>query len=1110
MSLRIADAEWQEFSRWAALESLLNDFGSLTYITLCIIDPDGKRLCGQTPPHNQLCMELIKPSPLGGPLCDECDIRWSRAAEADRTYKVYTCTHGLVDFVSPIMIDGEAVGYLFGGQLQVAPDSLSAQQCLSDEEISRAIDAGTIVAPPRSWHVRHAGKLGIPSAEYLKALDAVRCLPMPDIESAARILHAISGFLSRLFSRWLRETRELHGLEEAVEKLRDEARTRTGIGDMLKWALESKAVSREILGELRKKFPYRRASLQLIQNEARILLAGEGFDDMSPDSDLLLPVPHDPLVRRIVASQRPLVLSDPSKDPDWGNARAHDIRSWIGLPVVYDQQVIGLFTLDHDETGFYQTDSRAALQEFADQVAPKIWHAWMWNAARRLIRDFEIVNEVVKAMSANLETHDLLKTITSQIAEKLHCTHCTIFFPETENGRLILVPKEAHGGSAQTLTRRFEPGSPDEGLAGLVFRTGQSLVLADAREHTAFAGARRPSLGPRSMMVAAVKVGDQTIGVISADQDEPGWFGESDLRLVDLLAQHVGIAIQRSRALKLLQDIGHRIIRRQRVKEILEEVVAGAMELTNTSAGVIYLASDDGKVLETFAAPGFDHPPPRLDKEDGLTRTVLREGRVIRIPDVPVNSRVHPHLRAKFQSLIAVPLNMENKVIGVFYLNDESPHVFTQTEESLLLTLATEAAIAIEQARLIQNLQNQAKIRSILEAVLQRLVVRQQDQVDALNCIGDGIRELLGEEVSPTINFYDEETDRFSACRAYGPLANHLRDEPRNEGGTGRHVLKTGEPLYLEDVRRPPKDCPTIRWQSIELGIQSFAAIPLIRQHGIVGVLFVNSEKQLCFDDEIRRVLEIFATQAGIAIEIAYLHTSEQISAALVKGADMGFLASGIAHEYYNGLQNMLSILSDFKPSGKQQTVVDKLRSEIDRAVRSIDLFRSFRDRGENAERVSLSRLARDVVTMIDQRAKHHGIQIVCRDVSDVEVRIDPTRVQSILVNLLRNAMDAVETVDHEKRIEIEIRPRENQEILLVVRDNGPGISPAARDKLFFPFFTSKGPDRMGIGLSLVRRIVEEMSGRIEVDPSNAWGGATFGVFLPTVEEPHEENSSRG
>src|ERR1017187_4875507 len=472
--------------------------------------------------------------------------------------------------------------------------------------------------------------------------------------------------------------------------------------DQSRYELKSREVAKIILSELQATFGYRTASLQLVQGDARTMLAGCGFEDESISQDPLRLVSTDPLICRIVATREPVILGDVSQDPDWSpSPRAHHVKSWIGLPVIHEQKVIALLTLDHDEPGFYTQAIEDHLVSFARTVAPRIVHARLWDSAQRQSRNIEILNEILRVTSAKLGTEDLLSTIAAQIAERLDCSTCTIFFPEEVGGDVRLLPRATHGERTRTMTRSFKLG---EGLVGQVFSEGSSLVLADACRDPRFAPPREERNQPRSMLVVPVRVGEQTIGVISADQDEFGWFTESDRQLVEVLGQHLGIAIQRSIGLTLLQDIGNRIVSLESVGDILREVVSGAVRLTNAASGVIFLLTEDGRsVREAFQLAGFSHPPPRLADGDGLTRTVVRTSEVLCIPDITVDARVNPALNQVFRSMIAIPIKGGGKVIGVLYVHDVAPHHFTETEISLLVNLGIQAAIAIQVAKLVHR-----------------------------------------------------------------------------------------------------------------------------------------------------------------------------------------------------------------------------------------------------------------------------------------------------------------------------------------------------------------------------------------------------------------------
>jgi GAF domain-containing protein len=911
-----------------------------------------------------------------------------------------------------------------------------------------------------------------------------------------------------------------------------------------------------------------------------------------------------------VSTGQTIAVSDIGKDPRVNPAMATEkgVRAIVGTPLKVEDQTIGVLFLNDAEPHDFTETEISLLSTLASQAAIAIRNVRLFDDSQRRIRDLEIVKDVAEDIGTKFDIQDLLQTIVSQIADKLDCTHCTFFLPQEEQGELLLVPQVTHGvRSKQIMTRRFKP---DEGLAGWVFQHGKSLVLENATDDPRFSPARDKRDKPRSMLIAPVKAGDQTIGIISADQDKYGWFSENDQRLVDALARQAGVAIERAIGLELLRDIGNRIISAPQVQvdEILQQIVSGAIRLTNTTAGIIFLLSEDGRaVIRQFEHPAdFNHPPPRLDGEGGITRQIFATGEVKSFPKIHQDPLVNPEMYNRVQSMIGVPLKLEEKVIGVLYLNDAEPHSFTETEISLLSTLTSQAAIAIQNARLFEesrqrtkelallhdvgsqlmtlnldellslivqgamdltaadsgfiyllnkdgtkilrfvalpsdfssvfspdgppthtsrngltrhifeiaepmfipdtsqddrvnpiiiqsgiksffgqplkvgsrvigvlylnrtslgefnpaqrslistlasqaviaidnarlfvDVQRQVKGHQTLNAVGTRLigllsekdilkhvarsvantldcthcsvfrlqedslivetsqgnrdwsflegrtfdigqgiagwvaqkkkptlvpdaskdkrfeagwskpqpdpqslvvvpiflngeiygvisaehdqlsafddhdqrlletlssqtsqairnarlfetqqrlndqlenlhrVVQEQSLDKVLDRVAEGINAILGEEVSPTINLYRQDADSFGECHACGPLQDELKVPPRAKG-TGRHVLGTGKPLYLEDVLNPPPGCPTIRQESIDMGVKSFAAIPLKRQEQVVGVLFVNAQKPLSFSEEIRRVLELFASQAAIAIENANLLAQER------------------------------------------------------------------------------------------------------------------------------------------------------------------------------------------------------------------------------------------
>jgi GAF domain-containing protein len=851
-------------SAWPRLSEMwrdsLEDFSALTGMSLAILDVRGERLAARAP--HGFCAECIGKHPHGIGLCRQAAARWISEARETRASVVYTCPLGLVEFVTPVfMPEGDIVG-LIGGQVVLGPEgsdgpernSPTLQELGSSLDVIDAqIERGELVQVPREWYERLAARLDCDSAELIERLAEVPRVPAEKVRAAAKMLHRIASTVSR----------------SAVQPVPAKGGgLRRRATDRFEWP---EAVGSKILDYLRREVTdFTKASLQILRGDTRILLACSGFDRTAPNPLLLRPVSQDELVRRVITSREPVVLPDVREEPYWEPVMGtDDVSSWIGLPLIVNDDVVGIITLDHNTPGYFTAALVEPLKGFARRTATAVAQTCTLFEAEHRIRDLRILSDMAEAAAAGADVQELLDTVVARIARELECTHCTIFLREQVGGVENLVPKAAYGGGGRTRERVFAVAH-GMGIAVSVLNSGAPRLVFDARTEPDFLPAREQSVFPRAMVLAPIKVGDQSIGVISADQDVLGWFTESDRRLLGAIGNEIGAAIQRSQSLALLHQLGEQILMLRDRGDILKAVVVGAITVLNVTTGVIYLLSDDGRVVEqAFHPDQFDHPAPRLDSEEGLTRTVWREGEPIFITDTRDDPRVNPVLKRLCTSMAAVPIRIEGKTLGVFFLDDRDRHDFTPFERGLLRMLAHKAAIAIQNAAMLSSLNQALADRDVLESVLQEFVEQKRDPKTTLDTIGAGIVKLLGDQVTPTINLYDAEAEDFQdECHAYGPLADELRAKPRPDG-LGRYVIRKLTPLYLPRVVDVPDGCPAIRPEARAQGIVSIAALPLGRPDRPVGVLFVNSQKPLDFPPDVRRALERCALQAGVAIGIS-------------------------------------------------------------------------------------------------------------------------------------------------------------------------------------------------------------------------------------------------
>jgi len=229
--------------------------------------------------------------------------------------------------------------------------------------------------------------------------------------------------------------------------------------------------------------------------------------------------------------------------------------------------------------------------------------------------------------------------------------------------------------------------------------------------------------------------------------------------------------------------------------------------------------------------------------------------------------------------------------------------------------------------------------------------------------------------------------------------------------------------------------------------------------------------------------------------EIERLHRTQMSRAEHF--ATLGEMATGLAHEIRNPLAGIAGVIEiigrDLPTTSPARAVVKDVRQEIARINHIVtDLLHTARPHPPKVGKSDLNTTVEHAVMLGRQQALARSIEITLhKDPSLPEVEHDSDQIHQVLLNLLLNALQAI---DKNGKVTVTVEASGKNAIVEVV-DNGRGIPPEALPNIFRPFYTTKG-DGTGLGLSLARRIVEDHQGHIDVT-STVGKGTTFAVVLP-------------
>jgi diguanylate cyclase (GGDEF)-like protein/PAS domain S-box-containing protein len=424
------------------------------------------------------------------------------------------------------------------------------------------------------------------------------------------------------------------------------------------------------------------------------------------------------LTAAVLASDAPIAVADAPHSQYYlpGPAGAFPSQALLGLPMIVGKQKLGAVLIGFTQQHIFTRREIAICQQATGQVALAIAEALSLETARKRAQEAETLRQAGAIVASTLKEEEAIQLIMEQLARVVPCDSASVQI--LHDGYLEIVGGFGWPDTKQVIGLRFPV--PGDNPNSLVVQKRQPILLGNVSPlYPVFR--EQPHSHIRSWLGVPLILHDQVKGMLAMDSVQADYFTPDQARLASAFADQVAIVMENAR---LYQEARQAAERRSILHRVSQEIVTAnfdpeqiytaihraAAQLMPTEAFVITLVAPDTTQAEAVYLIDKDGRAPRqsFPKEQGLTGKVLAVGKTIYIPDVNQESNFegqHFGSHEYTRSIMALPLRSGDRIIGMISAQSYQPNAYSSEDQYLLEMLAATAAIAIENSRLLKEIQ---------------------------------------------------------------------------------------------------------------------------------------------------------------------------------------------------------------------------------------------------------------------------------------------------------------------------------------------------------------------------------------------------------------------
>ena len=620
----------------------------------------------------------------------------------------------------------------------------------------------------------------------------------------------------------------------------------------------------------------------------------------------------------VVAENRQIHIPDLDNiDPemaDWPGlppARAAGARTVSGTPLRRDGNAIGVLLIHRDQLRPFSSAELAQQQNFADQAAIAVENSRLFNETREALERQTATADILKVIASSPSDIQPVFEAIATSANRLVSGFSTTVFRFVD-GLMHLKAFTPTNPAADELLQASFPRPLAEFPIFELVRDGRTMQFADTEAESGvhpFIRDLARSRGYRSMLFTPLMSNGVSIGMIGLTRSQPGPFAPHHIQLLQTFADQAVIAIENVRLFDEVQartnDLGEslqqqiatadvlKVISRSvfDLQTVLDTLVESAYKLCGASLGLLYLRGDE--VFECKATAGvgvaqanllFKGRPIRAGRGTAAERVILT-GEVQSITDFFDDPEFDPKVRetirntagsdsslGQLRSTLAVPMTRDDAVVGVIVIARTQVGPFPPRQIELLQTFADQAVIAIENARLFDEVQ--ATTRDLTEAltyqtgssnILRVIASSPTDVRPVLRAIVESACELCAaDDALATLR----EGDDLLFQAQHGSIPVVWDRQPVNRQWISGRAVIDCQPVHVHDLLASEgEEFPDAREFARRTNVRTVLSVPLLREGQSIGAIVLRRTDVHPFSDKQISLLQTFADQAVIAIE---------------------------------------------------------------------------------------------------------------------------------------------------------------------------------------------------------------------------------------------------